>query len=171
MKIYTKGGDNGETSLPDGKRVPKYHPFIEILGSMEEVASQIGFLGSIKELPKEEKKVLENLVGRAMEIISCLATSKKIDHHEYVMELEKFIDQYQQKLPPLKEFVLPTGSFVVCAFHVVRTNIRRIERNILKANNELKILPDWVKAWINRISDFLFILSLYLREKEKGQTK
>ncbi len=169
MKIYTKAGDSGETSLPSGERVAKDHPLVEILGSLEEIAALLGFLASMEGLPGKEKSRLEKLVSAAMDAIASAAAMDKAGGKREktvpLKTLEHWIDEYEKKVPEVRTFVLPYGSRLVSTSHLVRTSVRRIERTIVKAGRETD-MPSWILAWVNRLSDFLFVLALYLQSME-----
>lgn len=164
FKIYTKTGDKGETSLIGGVRVPKYHLRIESYGTVDELNSYIGL---VKDSVKDQsiKNMLYEIQDRLFTVGSVLAsdpaTSKmKIpDLHESDIELlEKKIDEMEADLPELKNFILPGGHPVVSYCHLARCVCRRAERLIVQLKTESE-MPDIVITYMNRLSDYLFVLS------------
>jgi cob(I)alamin adenosyltransferase len=166
MKIYTKKGDTGTTSLIGGKLVSKYDDRIEAYGTLDELNS---FLGLIRDLSTDE--YVNNIIIEIQEKIfiaeSILASDTNIDDKlpklfEYdVFKLEQEIDTMEESLPPIKNFILPGGSVLVSYCHVARTICRRAERKTLKLfMNQPNIISGWlVLKYLNRLSDFLFVLS------------
>jgi len=164
MKIYTKTGDKGTTSLIGGKRVAKYHPRIEAYGTVDELISNIGFLRD-QDIDQETKRFLINIQDKLMNCASILAadcSDCKIKIPEifpediYAVELE--IDRMDTLLEPLTSFVLPGGHPIVSLCHICRTICRRSERIILKLAEETSV-PENLVIYINRLSDFFFVLS------------
>jgi cob(I)alamin adenosyltransferase len=164
MKIYTKTGDKGETSLIGGKRVPKYHPRIEAYGTIDELIAFVGLLRD-QNLEKRVEDNLLNIQDKLMVCAAILATDCedckiKIPSilDEDIEYLEKEIDSMQTKLPELKYFLLPGGNNAVSLCHIIRTICRRAERKTLKLSEEL-FVPDSVLIYLNRLSDYFFVLS------------
>ncbi len=164
MKIYTKTGDKGETSLIGGKRVPKYHPRIEAYGTIDELISFIGLLRD-QNLERNIIELLLNIQDKLMVCAAILATDCedcKINipsiQVEDISNLEKEIDAMQASLPSLNSFLLPGGHKAVSLCHVLRTICRRAERSTLKLSDEL-FVPELVLTYLNRLSDFFFVLS------------
>lgn len=165
MKIYTKKGDKGETSLIGGKRVPKHHVRIESYGTIDELNSYIGILRSFV-LDSMNLKVLSEIQDRLFTVGSLLASapgSKMIVpdlHPEDVELLEKSIDSMNEELPELRSFVLPAGSVEVAHCHVARCICRRAERLMVLLNEEEQ-LDEILLQYINRLSDYLFVVARY----------
>lgn len=164
MKIYTKTGDKGKTSLLGGSRVAKYHLRIEAYGTVDELNSQIGVLRS-QEIDSETKNVLVSIQTMLFTSGSQLASEpgkSKIKipklKDEAVTFLEDQIDKMEEGLPPMRNFVLPGGHPAVAAAHVARTVCRRTERIVLHLKDESEV-PDPIPIYLNRLSDFLFVLS------------
>ena len=164
MKKYTKTGDKGTTSLIGGKRVAKYHPRIEAYGTVDELISQVGLLRD-QNINEETKHFLINVQDRLMNCASILAadcSDCKIQIPKILFEdiqtIEKEIDKMDSMLEPLKSFILPGGHHVVSLCHVCRTVCRRCERIIIKLSEETPV-PENVVIYINRLSDFFFVLS------------
>ena len=164
MKIYTKTGDKGETSLIGGKRVKKYHPRIEAYGTIDELISFIGLLhDTLKD--KDSVELLLNIQDKLMTCAAILAADCEdcqvkipLLLEEDIEFLEKRIDTMQKSLPVLNSFLLPGGHNSVSLCHVIRTICRRAERNTLKLSEEF-FVPDLVLIYLNRLSDFFFVFS------------
>lgn len=171
-KIYTKTGDKGETSLFTGKRVPKNDPYIDALGTVDECNSAIG--ASLAFLPKSAAEVRDQLtaiqhalfdLGAALATPRTSASQSKIAKtrfdHEGVELLEKWIDSWEQELPPLKTFILPGGHPAGAMLHLARSICRRAERLVVPINQETDVSDD-VLMYLNRLSDYLFVISRYV---------
>lgn len=171
MKIYTKKGDMGETSLIGGLRVPKHHVRIESYGTIDELNSYIGVLRSFVS-DSINTSILPEIQDRLFTVGSLLASapgSKMIVpdlHAEDVQLLEKAIDSMHLELPELKSFVLPAGNMSVAQCHVARCVCRRAERLIVHLN-ELESVEPIVLQYINRLSDYLFVLARYQAHTDK----
>jgi cob(I)alamin adenosyltransferase len=164
MKIYTKTGDKGTTSLIGGKRVAKYHPRIEAYGTVDELISTVGLLRD-QDIDMETKHFLISIQDKLMNCASILAADcsdckvqipKILPEDIYSVELE--IDRMETLLEPLTSFVLPGGHQIVSLCHVCRTICRRSERIIIKLSEENPVPEDLI-IYINRLSDFFFVLS------------
>ena len=164
FKIYTKTGDKGETSLIGGVRVPKYHLRIESYGTVDELNSYIGLVkDSIHN--KEQITLLQEIQDRLFTIGSVLASDpekskmKIPDLHPADIELlEKAIDDMNETLPELSSFVLPGGHVAASYCHVARCVCRRAERLVVHLKTESEV-PEIVSIYLNRLSDYLFVLS------------
>ena len=170
MKIYTKKGDQGKTSLLGGTKVPKYHVRIEAYGSTDELNSFIGLL--IEELPtnSDQKAILKMVQYTIFEIGASLATEQDKAHlyeanlkDSQILQLEQAIDAMQEVLPVQKYFVLPGGHKSVALAHVCRTVCRRAERQVVELSNAETINPI-ILIYLNRLSDYLFVLSRKLAQ-------
>ena len=164
MKIYTLTGDDGTTSLSGGRRVPKHSLRVEAYGSVDELIAWIGLLRSYRE-NRERKELLIYIQDQLMRCAAGLASdpenenSKKIlPDADSIIVLEKEIDKMEDSLPPLKHFILPGGNILVSYCHIARCVCRRAERTILKLN-EAERSPEVINKFLNRLSDFLFVLS------------
>jgi cob(I)alamin adenosyltransferase len=167
MKIYTKTGDNGTTALIGGKRVPKSHQRIEAYGTVDEL---ISFLGVVRDFTNN-KEVQKNIVKVQDELMVCaaiLATDNNVVNinlpklsDESVVWLESEIDKMEKNLSALTKFLLPGGHPAVSFCHVARTVCRRAERMTLRIEGKEKFSGDVVR-YLNRLSDYLFVLSRYL---------
>jgi cob(I)alamin adenosyltransferase len=165
VKIYTKTGDAGETGLYGGERVKKFSQRVEAYGTVDECNSAIGMaraaLGDT-----EIDEVLANVQNALFDVGADLATpigSKyeknlvRIDAQD-VEALEGMIDRYQEECPPFKNFIHPGGNAGSAALHLARTVARRSEREVLRLEEE-EASNHEVARYLNRLSDFLFILS------------
>ena len=167
MKIYTKTGDKGMTSLIGGKRVPKNSARLESYGTIDELNS---FLGMIRSFPLHEK-ITEELVeiqSRLFDVGGNLATDSGSDvkmpigvNDEDIALLEQGIDRMDSEVPPMKYFVLPGGNQAVSFCHIARTVCRRAERRILTLAAETEV-DERVIRYINRLFDYLFMLSRFV---------
>jgi cob(I)alamin adenosyltransferase len=164
MKIYTKTGDTGTTSLIGGKRVPKYDKRIEAYGTVDELISWIGLIRDQK-IDKGIIKSLTCIQDRLMVCASILAADCddcKIKlpslQEDDVVVLERLIDNMEEELKPLSSFILPGGHTIVSWCHIARNVCRRAERNILKLSADFYVQENVIK-YINRLSDYLFVLS------------
>lgn len=167
MKIYTKTGDQGMTALFGGKRVSKADLRIDTYGTVDELNSYVGLVRDqpVNAENPERKKILIDIQDRLFTIGSILATEPgntkvKIPalYEADVEALEKEIDAMEATLPPMKFFVLPGGHQSVSFCHVARTVCRRAERLSIALKSQEPIEPLVIK-YLNRLSDFLFVLS------------
>lgn len=164
MKIYTKTGDKGTTSLIGGTRVSKDDIRIEAYGTVDELNSWIGLLRDQKP-GKEQEDVLLEVQDRLFSIGSNLASDPerskmKIPHinEEDIQLLEKNIDRMNEELPEMKSFILPGGDQSQSFCHVARCVCRRAERNTIHLSGESFVDPLIIK-YLNRLSDYLFVLA------------
>ena len=173
MKIYTKTGDKGDTSLAVGGRVRKSDKRLEAYGTADELNSYVGWLRAkiVGESPIWHIVVDEQLgwvQNRLFDIGAILAGAEMEVTEEAVCQLEKWIDDMQKELPVLREFILPGGNEVVSLCHVCRTVARRLERNIVDwCDSEGKSLPEKVVCYVNRLSDYCFVLARWIGKKEQ----
>lgn len=165
MKIYTKGGDTGETSLFGGARLPKNHIRIEAYGTIDELNSFVGLLKDTV-VNVEISMQLQRIQSSLFTLGSHLAAEPgKINlwlpdfKLEEIEQLEKWIDTYDEELEPLKSFILPGGAVAVSNAHVCRTVCRRAERSCIGLLREEGELPDNCLAYLNRLSDYFFTLA------------
>jgi len=168
-KIYTGTGDKGTTGLGDGSRIAKSDLRIELIGTVDEVNSQLGLL--IAKLPPQHsmsplllniQQVLFNLGGELAVPGMHLIEAADVNW------LESQIDDLNQDLPMLKEFVLPGGNEVAALAHIARATVRRAER-ISVALNEQSELSEHLLKWLNRASDLLFVAARVLARENGGQ--
>lgn len=174
MKIYTRTGDKGETSLFTGQRVPKNDPLIEAIGTIDECNSCIGaalsFLGSQAQWKptREQLEIIQHAlfdVGAAMATPRSSATESKVEKtrfdHDATELLEKWIDAMQAKLPELHAFILPGGHSCGALLHLARSICRRAERLTVPIEHRADVSKH-VLMYLNRLSDYLFVVSRYV---------
>lgn len=180
--IYTRTGDNGTTSLVDGTRIAKNSVRIEAYGTVDELNSFIGVLIASEPLTADDRLMLTNIQSRLFDIGSYLAAGNKEMSGRLLPELElslaemeNAIDIFDSQLPNLSSFILPQGAPSAAAAHVARTVARRAERCILSLNDfltascsaestEPECVDQFVRQYINRLSDYLFILSRHCNQ-------
>jgi len=161
MKIYTKTGDKGQTSLFNGERRSKDDIRIEAYGSVDELNAFLGLLAN-KVNDKEQKQVLIGIQKNLFDLGAMLAnptnTSKAVIEESNIEDLEKGIDNMNEHLPDLRTFVLPGGNEEASLAHVCRTVCRRAERRAITLAAESEIEAISIK-YLNRLSDYFFVLS------------
>ncbi len=164
MKIYTRTGDDGTTSLSGGRRIPKCHVRVEAYGTIDELISWIGLLRSSRKNAKR-KRLMIYIQDQLMICAAILAsdpdnpgTITVQPDPDCVQRLENEIDRMEKKLKPLNNFILPGGNSLVSYCHIARCVCRRAERAALNLNQTEKI-PDSIIKFLNRLADFLFVLS------------
>ncbi len=162
-RIYTRGGDRGETSLGDGSRVSKLDGRIEAFGAVDELNSQLGSALAV-DLPAEVRAALRRVQNELFDLGADLSvpytpgderlriTQAEID------ELERLCDVHNAPLEPLTSFILPGGTEAAARLHIARTVCRRAEREVLRVAGEIGVNP-LALVYLNRLSDLLFILS------------
>jgi cob(I)alamin adenosyltransferase len=179
-KIYTRSGDKGETSLFTGQRVSKCDPFIKALGSVDECNSSIGvaisLLPNTPELAKTRDQ-LETIQHALFDLGAALATPRtsanqsKLDKTRFDRDatglLETWMDEMDEQLSPLKEFILPGGNPAGAALHLARSVCRRAERDVIPLNEKADV-SDNVIIYLNRLSDYLFIVSRFVNHCTKS---
>ncbi len=168
MKIYTKTGDDGTTGLFGGERVSKDNSRIEAYGTIDELNSFIGL--AITEIKSEEViKVLQKIQNELFTVGSDLSTPDVEKNNklkmprvskEFITDAENAIDFFENKLEPLKNFILPGGTKGSALLHVCRSISRRAERRIITLKTQVK-LSDNITIFINRLSDLFFVLARY----------
>jgi cob(I)alamin adenosyltransferase len=167
MSIHSGSGDDGTTSLSGGQRVPKHHVRVEAYGSVDELIAWLGLLRDFRE-NKERAGFLIYIQDQLMACISVLATasgdstSKKTQpDNSSVSILEAEIAKMESILPPLHSFVLPGGNTLVSYCHIARCVCRRAERAVCRLNS-VEYSPEIVQKFLNRLSDYLFLLARIL---------
>ena len=165
MKIYTKTGDAGETSLFDGTRVPKTDPRVVAYGEVDELQATLGFAaaaglsGDLAEMAVALQRDLFALGARLADPAHRIAprVTKVVIDDTSVKRLEDWIDQLEGELPPLRHFILAGGSLAGAALHLARTVCRRAERAVLLLGEAA--VESIVRVYLNRLSDLLFVLA------------
>ena len=167
MNIYTKAGDDGNTSLLGGKRLPKYDLRIEAYGTVDELNSFLGHLGD-----QEETKTFQSLIKDIQDTLFTWGSHLAVDPEKTQVKLptntrcntdllEQSIDEMEAKLPDLKNFILPGGHPTNSLAHICRSVCRRAERRIAELHHNSPVHPD-ILPFFNRLSDWLFVFARYI---------
>ncbi|WP_457615539.1 cob(I)yrinic acid a,c-diamide adenosyltransferase [Lutibacter sp.] len=181
MKIYTKTGDKGKTSLFGGTRVPKHHLRIEAYGTVDELNSYLGLIRD-QEIDKHTSEVLIKIQNELFTLGAMLATpqdkeilksgKERLNIHKTgetaVKLLELEIDQMNESLPEMTHFVLPGGHTTVSFCHIARCVCRRAERICTQLSEDTHI-PSEILIYLNRLSDYLFVLARKLAHINNAQ--
>ena len=170
-KVYTRGGDKGQTSLGDGSRVSKTDKVIIALANIEELNANLGYV--ICKLPKQYKNIFYEIQNNLFDLGADIVTPKNKKNslrvkNIYITNLEKEIDKILSKIPPLKSFILPGGSEISSRIHLARTVCRRCETAILELNKKKAVNSEILK-YINRLSDFLFVIARKINITKKQE--
>lgn len=172
--IYTRGGDRGQTSLASGERVPKYSTRVECYGTLDELSACLAVVAdSLQDAEAAEQIMkIENILFNIEGIVACedgeMAKRMPGVEKSDVEWLEKRIDRMNEALPQLKAFIIPGGCLAASHVHVARTVCRRAERLLVRLNEE-KPLPDETLSYINRLSDYLFVLARAVTSQRGGK--
>jgi cob(I)alamin adenosyltransferase len=179
-KVYTRGGDKGQTALVGGKRVPKDDRRIEAYGTIDELNAIVGLArafngeGKRSAATRRLEGLLKRLQNQLFDLGSELATPPDAAYEGMyrvsaadVQALEAEIDALQKDLEPLNSFILPGGGRVAACLHQARTVCRRAEREILRLRREQEI-GEFILPWVNRLSDLFFVLSRWV-SKQLGE--
>lgn len=174
MKVYTKTGDTGETSLFGGKRVKKYDLRIESYGTVDELNSYIGVIRDQNKLDQIEA-ILVRIQNCLFTVGSELAADPDKKNLEIpilseadVVLLENEIDSMTEQLEPMRFFILPGGELVASHCHVARTICRRAERRVIELQDAEQNVDIRIVQYLNRLSDYLFTLSRFFTKKNGG---
>jgi len=174
MKIYTKTGDKGQTSLIGGTRVPKHHIRVEAYGTIDELNSHVGLIRD-QQIDEGTKQSLIGIQVRLFAIGSILASDPEKSKmnipdlkEEDISFLEKEMDKMDETLPEMHSFILPGGHTTVSFCHIARCVCRRAERLTIHLS-ENSFVPDLVIIYLNRLSDYLFVLSRKLTRDLQAQ--
>jgi len=164
MKIYTKTGDKGQTSLIGGTRVPKYHIRIEAYGTVDELNSYIGLI-LCQAIEEHHQVVLKEIQDRLFTIGASLASDPERAKMKIpdllasdITVLETEMDQMNEVLPALKHFILPGGNTIVSYCHIARCVCRKAERLTVNLAEE-SFVDNNITIYLNRLSDYLFVLA------------
>jgi len=169
MKIYTRTGDTGQTSLFGGSRVAKSDPRIEAYGTVDEANSAIGVILAVPNLPAGVSDALTQIQHELFDLGGELAVpGYRAIQDSHIDQLEQCLDRFNEPLPPLKEFILPGGGPAAAACHVARAIARRAERNAWALAQSEDVAPQ-VTRYLNRLSDLLFVVARVLARHENGQ--
>ncbi|MCS6806019.1 MAG: cob(I)yrinic acid a,c-diamide adenosyltransferase [Acidobacteriota bacterium] len=166
-RVYTRGGDGGETSLVDGQRVSKASSRVQAYGEIDELNSLLGVIRS-ESSDQQINQILQMIQNELFTVGADLASPSRIEvprvPMEWVTHLEEVLDQLNEEVPPLEEFILPGGCKVASLLHVARTVARRAERAIVALSHEEQINP-CVLPYINRLSDLLFVMARVVNKR------
>lgn len=169
-RIYTRTGDKGETGLTGGARVPKDSVRVQAYGSVDELNSVLGLARSFlndSELDSLLQELQADLFIVGADLAAIQSNSRTVSiSNERVQELENIIDKYQEQLPPLKVFILPSGGSAGAALHFARSVSRRAERRIVTLSKTEPINPQMI-PYINRLADLLFVLARVVNQRAK----
>ena len=173
-KIYTRGGDTGETSLVDGSRIAKHNSRVEAVGTVDEANAAIGLVR--REVAGDVDVMLMRIQNDLFDLGADLATpgddfapsemTLRIIE-EQVTRLETEIDAMNENLEPLTSFILPGGTAAAAALHLARTVVRRAERRATEAAEEISLNPAAIR-YLNRLSDHLFVLGRVLNDNGRA---
>jgi len=164
-KIYTRTGDDGSTGLGDGSRTQKDSLRVEAFGTIDELNSFIGLLLT-HPLPPDVTDFLSGIQHDLFDLGGEISIpGREALTADYVTRLETALDNYNAKLAPLKEFILPGGSETAALCHVIRTVCRRAERRLISLQQEQHVSPQAI-CYLNRLSDFFFVLARYLNVEQ-----
>ena len=174
MKIYTRTGDAGTTSLVGGKRVSKADERLEAYGTVDEFNSHLGLLAAIPDMDAATVNFIHNVQNKLFNIGAYFATDAASTSDDFsdtptpkglseadVEAIEHEIDRLEEQLPPLTSFILPGGCRPACHANIARTVCRRAERRVVALAAEARV-DDIVIRFLNRLSDYLFILARHL---------
>lgn len=178
MRIYTRSGDKGTTALISGKRVAKHDLRVEAYGTCDEANSVIGFaLSFLDGVDWDEKENFLTFMHRIQTILfhvgAELATPKDREvtwklKQAHIDELEKQIDIWDEDLPVLNNFILPSGNHISSGLHMARTVVRRAERKTAALADEVDV-NELVNSYLNRLSDLLFVAARFVNAELGGQ--
>lgn len=173
MKIYTKTGDSGETSLFAGGRVPKDAPRVEAYGTVDELNACLGMVCA--QLPEGDvlaclRRIQIELFDLGADLATPVSavTRKEIPRarEEQTLRLEEWIDRYEVELPALTRFILPSGSLSGATLHFARTVCRRAEREVVTLGQQEPVNPEIIR-YLNRLSDLLFVLARIVNQRSQ----
>lgn len=176
MRIYTRSGDKGTTSLVYGKRVAKNDLRVEAYGTCDEANSMIGLALSFIDEDWEKKDAFLNQLHRVQTILFHVGSELSTPHDrkvawelkpEHIEELENLIDEWDAQITPLTQFIIPSGHRASSSLHVARTIVRRAERIAVSLGDELR--NEFVLSYLNRLSDYLFVAARYVNQELGGE--
>jgi len=166
-KIYTRTGDDGTTGLGDGSRIPKDDARVEAMGAVDELNSAIGLVRT-EALPEDIAAALSGIQHDLFDLGGELSIpGYQLIKADAIESLEHELDRMNADLAPLKEFILPGGTRAAAWCHLARSTCRRAERRLVTLSRETEI-SDVPRQYLNRLSDYLFVLSRYLNKAAGG---
>jgi cob(I)alamin adenosyltransferase len=167
-RIYTRTGDDGTTGLGDGSRVPKDCARIEAIGTVDELNSAVGVILAVPALPEAVTECLNEVQHDLFDLGGELSIpGHSLIGPDHARRLEQQLDGFNAALPALKEFILPGGGAATAACHLARAIARRAERRLWSLGREQAVSPA-ATAYLNRLSDLLFVLARVLVRHERG---
>lgn len=173
-KIYTRTGDNGTTGLADNTRLAKDDLRFDTMGAVDNLNAQIGLLIAylndiiiLSQLNKIQHKLFN--IGGELALPNHQQLGYIAITEEDVITLENWIDEFNQNLPYLKEFILPAGSVATAQAHIARCFCRDSERLIIRLDKRDNNISQMVKQYLNRLSDYLFVLARVIVRQDNGQ--
>jgi cob(I)alamin adenosyltransferase len=181
LKIYTKTGDKGETGLVGGKRVSKASLRIETYGTIDELNAALGIVRSFLSAAIKENSLFADVftilaevqkwlfvIGGDLATLPDYKGKQRIPKMtaKAIKQIEQWIDQYDEILPKLQHFILPSGSKAGSFLHFSRTVCRRAERLVVRLSKEEEINPEII-IFLNRLSDFLFVMARFVNQELK----
>lgn len=167
-KIYTRTGDKGTTGLGDGSRVEKDHIRVEAFGSVDELNSAIGVIRA-ENLPEGMDKLFSEIQQRLFDLGGELSVpGYMVIEEDDTLALEQALDSYNESLPMLSEFILPAGGRATAQCHLARTICRRAERRLYTLSKS-EAVNSASNAYLNRLSDLLFVIARTLARFENGE--
>jgi cob(I)alamin adenosyltransferase len=164
MKIYTKTGDDGETGLPGGNRVPKDAPVTHVCGTVDELNTVLG-VARAGGVPEDVDHLLERIQNQLFELgaeVARLGVEASFScriRSDDIQALEEAIDRFEAELPPLRNFIIPGGIIAAAELHFARAICRRAERWLVRLLRELPGLSSEPLVYLNRLGDLLFVLA------------
>lgn len=164
-RIVTRSGDDGSTGLADGTRIGKDSLRVQVLGSVDELNSQLGVLLS-ENLPHAIREILLKIQNDLFDLGAVLAYPAAPFAEDKLVILDSAIADFNADLPPLKEFILPGGSRAAAQCHVARSVARRAERDWVSLL-QIEVLPENGLKYLNRLSDLLFVLSRVINRADQ----
>jgi cob(I)alamin adenosyltransferase len=166
--IYTRTGDDGTTGLADGSRTPKEAPRIEAIGAVDELNSAVGMVLAVPDLPLPVTALLLEVQHDLFDLGGELSIPGRVlIQPEHITHLEQALDGFNDPLPLLREFILPSGGPATAACHLARAIARRAERRLWTLSRAETIAPT-LPQYLNRLSDLLFVLARVLVRHERG---
>jgi cob(I)alamin adenosyltransferase len=162
-KIYTRTGDDGSTGLADGSRVAKDDLLLQAIGDVDELNSYLAVL--VYHAPKKFLPSIKLIQNELFNVGAELAMNRPVIKQESIDWLENSLDELNAHLSPLKEFILPGGGLAASHCHVARSVCRRVERTLVSLDKH-KSLNIYLKAYINRLSDYLFVLARAIGQQQ-----
>ncbi len=167
-RIYTKTGDEGETGLSGGVRVRKNCPLIQVIGDVDELNCVIG-MALANKIPEEVRISLVKIQHQLFNLGAEINNSEfNFINEDMVTEIEKQIASFNESLAPLNNFILPGGGHAAATCHLARAVCRRAERSVVALNDTEKLNPD-IQIYLNRLSDYLFVVSRVLSKYAKQE--